>query len=65
MYLYIQVLSHTYIHMYIHIPSYLQVFETFDTDKSGKISYDEFLVAIRGEMNERRTQMVRIAIYII
>jgi Ca2+-binding EF-hand superfamily protein len=30
----------------------------FDRDRSGKISYDEFLRAIRGDLNERRRKMV-------
>ncbi len=33
----------------------------FDTNKDGKISFDEFLRAIRGDLNERRTEMVHMA----
>jgi hypothetical protein len=33
------------------------VFDKFDSDKSGSISYDEFLVGIRGELNDRRRQL--------
>lgn len=37
------------------------VYDKFDQDKSGGLSYDEFLEALRGEMNERRKQMVLMA----
>lgn len=30
------------------------LFKAFDTDNSGSISFDEFLVAIRGQLNARR-----------
>lgn len=33
------------------------VFDAFDSDKSGTISYNEFLVGVRGPMNERRQQL--------
>lgn len=33
----------------------------FDTNKDGKISFDEFLRAIRGDLNDRRTEMVHLA----
>jgi hypothetical protein len=32
-----------------------------DTDDSGTISYDEFLVGVRGELNERRRKLVQMA----
>jgi len=34
------------------------VFNQIDRDRSGEISYDEFLRAIRGEMNEFRKNLV-------
>lgn len=37
------------------------VVKYFDTNKDGKISFDEFLRAIRGDLNERRTEMVHLA----
>ncbi len=33
----------------------------FDKDRNGKISFDEFMRALRGEMNERRLGMVKLA----
>lgn len=38
-----------------------QIVKYFDTNKDGKISFDEFLRAVRGELNERRTEMVHMA----
>jgi len=38
-----------------------QLFSFLDTDKSGKISFDEFLVGIRGPMNPRRLGLVSLA----
>lgn len=35
-----------------------QIVKNFDTNKDGKLSFDEFIRAIRGDMNERRTNMV-------
>ena len=35
-----------------------QIMKHFDTNKDGKLSFDEFMRAIRGDMNERRTNMV-------
>jgi hypothetical protein len=37
------------------------VFDFFDKDKSGSINFDEFLVGIRGKLNERRRQLVLLA----
>lgn len=37
------------------------VFDRFDTDKSGHISFDEFIMTIRGELNDRRRQLVLLA----
>ena len=31
----------------------------FDRDKSGTVNFDEFLVALRGELNEARTSWIR------
>lgn len=33
----------------------------FDTNKDGKISFDEFLRAVRGDLNKRRIEMVHMA----
>ena len=33
----------------------------FDTNHDGKISFDEFLRAVRGELNDRRIDMVHMA----
>ena len=37
------------------------VVKYFDTNKDGKISFDEFLRAVRGDLNERRLEMVHMA----
>ena len=37
------------------------VVKYFDTNRDGKISFDEFLRAIRGDLNDRRTKMVHMA----
>jgi 6,7-dimethyl-8-ribityllumazine synthase len=34
------------------------VFNAFDSDRSGGISYEEFLICVRGPMNERRKNIV-------
>lgn len=34
------------------------IIKHFDTNKDGKLSFDEFLRAIRGDLNERRKDMV-------
>lgn len=36
-----------------------QLFDIFDRDGSGEISYDEFLRSIRGEMNAARVAVVK------
>lgn len=38
-----------------------QILKYFDTNRDGKLSFDEFLRAIRGELNERRAGMVMMA----
>ena len=38
-----------------------ELFQSFDYDNSGSISYDEFMVKILGEMNERRIAVVKAA----
>lgn len=35
-----------------------KVFDNFDTDKSKSISFDEFLLGVRGTLNDRRCQIV-------
>ena len=42
-------------------PQFSLVFDHFDADHGGSISYDEFLVGVRGELNERRQQLVLLA----
>jgi len=37
------------------------VFASFDRDGSGAISFDEFLIGVRGDMNQRREQLVLMA----
>jgi Ca2+-binding EF-hand superfamily protein len=37
------------------------VFDFFDKDKSGGIDFDEFLVGVRGGLNDRRKQLVLMA----
>ncbi len=37
------------------------IVKNFDTNHDGKLSFDEFLRAIRGELNERRRSMVHMA----
>ena len=41
------------------------VFDHFDEDKSGEISFDEFLQGVRGELNERREQLVLLAFQVL
>eukprot|EP00981_Chlorochromonas_danica_P003278 scaffold634_cov185-Ochromonas_danica.AAC.15 len=41
------------------------VFDFFDKDKSGSISFDEFLVGVRGGLNERRKNLVLLAFNIL
>jgi Ca2+-binding EF-hand superfamily protein len=36
-----------------------ELFDFFDENKDGRVSYNEFLKAIRGDMNERRLNLVR------
>ena len=38
-----------------------ELFQSFDYDNSGAISYDEFMVKILGDMNERRIAVVKAA----
>jgi len=38
-----------------------QIVKYFDTNKDGKISFDEFLRAIRGALNDRRQSLVLLA----
>lgn len=38
-----------------------QLFKYFDKNHDGKISYDEFLVKLRGDLNERRKRLVGLA----
>jgi len=37
------------------------VFDHFDKDKSGSISFDEFVQGLRGDLNDRRKQLVLMA----
>ncbi|TDH66107.1 uncharacterized protein CCR75_002725 [Bremia lactucae] len=38
-----------------------ELFHFIDTNHSGSINYDEFLLAVRGELNDRRMQLVLMA----
>ena len=38
-----------------------RIFKYFDKNNDGKISYDEFLVGLRGDLNERRRGLVGLA----
>ena len=38
-----------------------RIFKYFDKNNDGKISYDEFLRGIRGDMNQRRLALVKLA----
>ena len=42
-----------------------QIVKYFDTNKDGKISFDEFLRAIRGDLNPRRNSLVEMAFKIL
>ncbi len=41
------------------------VFDHFDCDKSGEISFDEFIQGVRGKLNERRQQLVLMAFEVL
>lgn len=41
------------------------IFDFFDKDKSGGISFDEFLAGVRGVLNDRRRQLVLQAFEVI
>jgi Ca2+-binding EF-hand superfamily protein len=41
------------------------VVKYFDTNMDGKISFDEFLRAVRGDLNDRRTEMVHLAYHVL
>jgi Ca2+-binding EF-hand superfamily protein len=41
------------------------VFDFFDKDKTGSISYEEFLQGLRGDLNERRKQLVYLAFEVL
>jgi Ca2+-binding EF-hand superfamily protein len=38
-----------------------RLFKFFDKNRDGRVSYDEFLRALRGDLNERRAGLVRLA----
>lgn len=38
-----------------------RLFKYFDKNRDGRVSYDEFLRAIRGDLNERRAGLVQLA----
>jgi hypothetical protein len=41
------------------------LFQFFDEDCSGSVSYDEFLLAVRGELNDRRARLVDMAFNVV
>ena len=38
-----------------------RIFQAFDVNADGKVSYDEFLLGVRGPMNEHRRALVKLA----
>jgi len=42
-----------------------QIMKHFDVNKDGKLSFDEFMRAIRGDMNARSTDMVHKAYMVL
>ena len=38
-----------------------RIFKYFDKDNNGKINYDEFLKALRGDLNDRRRNLIHMA----
>ena len=42
-----------------------KLFQRFDSDKSGTISFDELLVQVRGELNDRRYELVQEAFQLL
>jgi Ca2+-binding EF-hand superfamily protein len=43
------------------VPECNKLFDYFDEDKSGNVNYDEFLHTIRGEMNDKRINLIKLA----
>jgi len=41
------------------------LFNMFDTNRDGTLSIDEFIMAVRGDLNERRLEMVKKAFNVI
>ncbi len=41
------------------------LFDHFDKDKSGSISFDEFIQGLRGDLNDRRKQLVLMAFEVL
>jgi len=42
-----------------------QVMRNFDRDGNGQIDFDEFIYALRGDLNERRTRLVDMAFQVV
>jgi len=38
-----------------------RIFKYFDKNNDGKISYNEFLIALRGDLNDRRKALINMA----
>ena len=57
-------LTRTHTHTHIHT-QLRELFQFFDEDCSGSVSYDEFLLAVRGELNDRRARLVDMAFNVV
>mmetsp|Transcript_4658 Transcript_4658/g.7917 ORF Transcript_4658/g.7917 Transcript_4658/m.7917 type:complete len:437 (-) Transcript_4658:275-1585(-) len=47
--------------VHLSAPDTLRLFQHFDTHSSGRVDYKEFLIALRGELSEKRKKVVDLA----